>query len=435
MLSEFQQHLHNHFPFLLHSKLLVAVSGGIDSMVLVDLLKASGYDIALAHCNFQLRGEDSYEDENFVREYAQGNQLPVYIKRFDTLAVVAQEKFSVQMVARDLRYEWFSSLLQSENRDYVLTAHHLDDAIETFLINFTRGTGIDGLAGIPEFSGKIVRPLLAFTRRNIETYAAENLIAWREDSSNSEDKYLRNALRHRVVPILKELNPSFTDSFQQTLTHLKQTQLTAQEGVSRLLAGALIKDKAATRFAIQAIPSKPLRNACLYAWLKDYGFSAWEDIYNLPEAQSGKQVLAPGHILLKDREHLILEAVTELDTTVYTIASFQAEVNIPLKLRFSNVSNISNPKPNCIFVDADVLQFPLKIRRYQEGDYFYPFGMKGKKKVSKYLKDEKIPVTEKQKLWVLCSEGQIVWLIGMRMDDRFKTKKQTTKILQIQLHE
>lgn len=435
MLSEFQQHLHNHFPFLLHSKLLVAVSGGIDSMVLVDLLKASGYDIALAHCNFQLRGEDSYEDENFVREYAQGNRLPVYIKRFDTLAVVAQEKSSVQMVARDLRYEWFASLLQSENRDYVFTAHHLDDAIETFLINFTRGTGIDGLAGIPEFSGKIVRPLLAFTRGNIEAYAAENLIAWREDSSNSEDKYLRNALRHRVVPILKELNPSFTVSFQQTLTHLKQTQLTAQEGVSRLLAGALIKDKAATRFAIQAIPSKPLRNACLYAWLKDYGFSAWEDIYNLPEAQSGKQVLAPGHILLKDREHLILEAVTELDTTVYTIASFQAEVNIPLKLRFSNVSNISNPKPNCIFVDADVLQFPLKIRRYQEGDYFYPFGMKGKKKVSKYLKDEKIPVTEKQKLWVLCSEGQIVWLIGMRMDDRFKTKKQTTKILQIQLHE
>jgi tRNA(Ile)-lysidine synthase len=224
MLLQFQEHLSKNLPFLKDKKLLLAISGGIDSMVLVHLLHQLNCNIAIAHCNFTLRGEESEGDEQFIRIYAEKNNIPFFVTHFDTKLFAADNKLSIQLAARQLRYIWFHQLLEENQMDYILTAHHLDDSLETFLINFTRGTGPEGLTGIPQQNDKVVRPLLPFTRDEIEAYAKENNIHWREDSSNASDKYMRNKLRHDVVPVLKSLNPSFMESFGQTLEHLQQAQ-------------------------------------------------------------------------------------------------------------------------------------------------------------------------------------------------------------------
>ena len=221
MLSKLETHLSENFSFLKEKKLLLATSGGLDSMVMADLFQKMNFDVAIAHCNFQLRGLESFGDQNFIQEYAERNKISVFITQFDTENFAKDYKLSIQIAARTLRYDWFYELLETKNYDYLLTAHHLDDNVETFLINLTRGTGLDGLTGIPEQNEKIIRPLLIFSRDEIEDYAKENNILWREDSSNASDKYLRNKIRHHIVPILKELNPDFLSSFQKTQNYFQ----------------------------------------------------------------------------------------------------------------------------------------------------------------------------------------------------------------------
>jgi tRNA(Ile)-lysidine synthase len=223
MLIKFKHHLENNFLHLKGKKLLLATSGGIDSIVLVHLFQQLKFQIAIAHCNFNLRAKESNADENFVKQFAEENQIPFYTNSFQTEAYANENKLSIQLAARKLRYDWFNEVLVKENYDYITTGHHLDDQVETFLINFTRGTGLEGLTGIPAQNDTVIRPLLPFSREEIEIFAQENNIKWREDSSNSSNKYLRNKLRHDIVPILKELNPSFLNSFQNTLEHLKQS--------------------------------------------------------------------------------------------------------------------------------------------------------------------------------------------------------------------
>ncbi|NNT72379.1 tRNA lysidine(34) synthetase TilS [Flavobacterium sp. IMCC34852] len=432
MLSKFQNHIDTNLPFLKGKKLLLATSGGIDSMVLVNLCCQSKLDFAVAHCNFQLRGEESNEDENFVKSQAEKLQIPIFIQRFDTKAFAEQNKLSIQVVARNLRYEWFYTLLANHNFDYILTAHHLDDSLETFLINFTRGSGIEGLTGIPEQNDKIVRPLLAFSRNDIEAFAKENLITWREDSSNASDKYLRNKLRHDVIPILKELNPSLLSSFENTITHLKQTQSLAQDAANNLYQKVVSEEENHTVIDIPNLLKYRNYKAYLFEWLQPFGFADWSSVYDLIKAQSGKQVLSNTHILLKNRDSLLL--FPKQNTTsdeMFWIQKGQTEVKIPLKLSFCNVSDISLQSTNVIFVDEDLLQFPLTLRRWQEGDIFQPFGMTGKKKLSKYFKDEKFSLPEKANIWLLCSDDKIVWIVGKRQDERFKITANTTKILKI----
>lgn len=434
MLSKLQNHLVRNLPFLKDKKLLLAVSGGIDSMVLVHLLQELGYDITIAHCNFNLRGEESDGDEQFIRNSQQHN-IKIFVTRFNTKAFADDAKLSIQIAARQLRYSWFIELLQQNDLDYLLTAHHLDDSIETFLINFTRGTGLEGLTGIPQINDKIVRPLLPFTRNDIEAYAKENNIEWREDSSNASDKYLRNKLRHDVVPLLKELNPSFAISFTQTLFNLQQAQSLVQDATVIIYRQVVTDTDNQKHIHILQLKRLPNYTAYLYQWLVPFGFTAWDDIYNLPDAQTGKFVLSAGYRLLKDRDVLILEPLPVNDGTVYEIAEGQHKINLPVKLSLNTVSSFTeNATKNVIFVDNKVIKFPLFVRKWQDGDYFYPLGMNGqKKKVSKYFKDEKMSLSEKENTWLLCSENQLIWVIGKRADNRFKVTEKTTQILKIEV--
>jgi len=435
MLTKVEQHINKNLPFLTDKKLLVACSGGLDSMVLANLLKQLNFDISIAHCNFNLRGEESNGDENFIADYAGKNNIPIFITHFDTALFAADNKLSIQVAARQLRYIWFHQVLEQNNLDYVLTAHHLDDSLETFLINFTRGTGVEGLTGIPQQNDKVVRPLLPFTRSEIVAYAKENSIAWREDSSNASDKYLRNKLRHDVVPILKSLNPSFMESFADTLLHLQQAQSMVSDASGLVYKQVVTENEGQKRINISELKRLPNYRAYLYQWLSPYGFTAWDDIYALSDSQSGKQVLTPHFRLLKDREALILEPVKESDTQGYEIQEGQEEMNIPLKLRLTNVDKVfKTSESNVVYLDAQKLKFPLFVRKWQEGDNFYPLGMNGqKKKVSKYFKDEKFSLSEKEDAWLLCSENDIAWIIGKRADHRFKIETTTTQILKIEV--
>lgn len=433
MLTKFQHHIEQNFPQLKDKKLLLAVSGGIDSMVLLDLFYKLRFEICVVHCNFQLRGKESDADEMLVRETCQDKYIPYFIESFDTLEFAKKNKLSIQLAARKLRYDWFQELL-SLGFDYVLTAHHLNDNVETFLINYTRGTGLEGLTGIPAKNGSIIRPLLPFSRDEIENYAKENIIQWREDSSNASDKYFRNKLRHNIVPTLKELNTGFLDSFQNTLHHLQQAESLVNDA-SKLVFEKVVKEKG-NQLEIHLKPLLEFQNykAYLFQWLKSYGFSAWNDIYDLVNAQSGKQVFSETHVLLKDREKLILSERNSINKSeVFIIESIESKVNIPLKLIFSRFSGGKNMNANCIFVDEVKIKFPLTIRKWQEGDYFYPAGMNGKKKLSKYFKDEKYSLLDKENQWLLCSEDQIIWVIGKRADQRFIATERTQQIIKIDI--
>jgi tRNA(Ile)-lysidine synthase len=432
MLPKFQSHINENLPFLKKKKLLLATSGGIDSMVLLHLCHQLELDIRVAHCNFQLRSDESDEDEDFVKSQTDKLQIPIFIKKFDTKSYAEKEKLSIQVVARNLRYEWFNTLLINNDYDYILTAHHLDDSLETFLINFTRGSGLDGLTGIPQQNGTIIRPLLPFSRNEIEVFAKENNVEWREDSSNASDNYLRNKLRHDVIPMLKKINPSLLHSFENTISNLKQAQSLVDDA-SRIIYRKVVTDiNFQKRINLTELIQLPNYHAYLYQWLEPLGFSDWDSINDLATAQSGKQIHSQNYTLLKDRNELIVFPKQEYEkTTLFLIEKEQNEIKFPLKITFCNVDDISLEATNCIFVDEDKLRFPLEIRKWQEGDFFYPLGMNGKKKLSKFFKDEKLSLLDKSNTWLLCSDNQIVWVIGKRQDERFKVTEQTTKILKI----
>ena len=435
MLEKFKIHIAQNFPSLKNGKLFLAVSGGLDSMVLLHLFRQLQYDIAVLHCNFQLRGIESFQDQIFVQEYANKYSIPFFYTQFDTETFAKDYKLSIQVAARELRYSWFYEQLEEQNYDFILTAHHADDNLETFLINLSRATGLDGLIGIPEQNDKIIRPLLTFSRLEIENYANENQIKWREDSSNASDKYVRNKIRHQLVPILKEIHPNFLTSFQKTQKYLQQANEMVDDAASILFSQVVEEKGDAFYFNVKKLSKLPNYKSYLYHWLKDFGFSAWEDIYNLVDGQSGKQVFSNEFRLLKDRKYLILSTLIQEDTIdEYFIEKNQSEVKIPLKLAICKVSDISLASNTIIFVDEDLLVFPLVLRKWKTGDFFQPFGMNGKeKKISKLFKDEKLSLLDKENTWLLCSNNQIVWVIGIRQDERYRIEKTTTNILKIQL--
>lgn len=441
MLNEFLQHITKEHPFLRDKKLLIAVSGGIDSVVLTHLFHELKYNISLAHCNFQLRGEESNRDEAFVEDLAKKLDIPVFIKKFDTLQFASEEKLSVQLAARKLRYDWFNELLHQKQYDYLLTAHHADDVVETFLINLSRGTGLDGLTGIPKQNGKIIRPLLPFSREQIEKYAKEQKIDWREDATNEETKYLRNKIRHKIIPILKELNPNFLSTFSKTLDNLQGIRAIADDRIEEVSKDVISEsvDKSIFQFNIEKLKELNNPKAYLFEMLKQYGFTEWNDVENLLNSQSGKYVYSNSHKLLKDREFLLLsKIINSVSEDIFFIekdSSFLKTEKISLKITETKepVRSLKSLSTNSAFVDKDLLKFPLIVRKWKEGDYFYPFGMKGKKKISKYFKDQKISNFEKENSWLLCSENDIVWVVGQRSDDRFKITDKTKHIVQIEI--
>ncbi len=434
MINNFKENIDQNLSFLKESKLLIAVSGGLDSVILAYLCKDLGLDIALAHCNFNLRGTESDSDEIFVEALAQRLDLEVFIQRFDTEAYAKSEKLSTQMAARELRYDWFNELSEQLDFDYILTAHHADDNLETFLINLSRGSGLEGLTGIPVVNGNIVRPLLPFSRETIEDYAKEQGISWREDSSNASVKYLRNKLRHEVVPILKGINPQLLQNFNKTISNLKESQHIIDDRIDVVSDDIIDVSPNDIQLNIKKIKRLNSPKAYLYELLKDYGFTEWNDVEDLLDAQSGKQILSNTHRLIKDRESLILTEIVEEDITQLSIDEIDKKITTPVGvLHFDEADAIFGKRTNIIFVDKDKLNFPLTIRKWQEGDFFFPLGMKGRKKVSKYFKDEKFSLIDKENTWLLCSGNDIVWIVNHRADDRFKVTTKTQNILKISL--
>jgi len=434
MLSKLRRHLDENLSFLQGKKLLLAVSGGVDSMVLVKLFQALDYDIAIAHCNFRLRGEESDGDTRFVEQYASGNNIPVFITHFDTERFATDNKLSVQVAARQLRYMWFDEIIQQNGYDYLLTAHHLDDSLETFLINFSRGTGLQGLTGIPQQNGNIVRPLLPFTRTEIEQYAKEHNIAWRDDSSNASDKYLRNKIRHHVVPLLKELNPSFYAGFENTLESLQQSASLADDAAVLVYQQVVTEMPQSKNINLNELLKLPNYKAYLYHWLNPLGFKAWDDIYKLVNAQSGKYVLSDSYRIIKDRDVLIITLLKDTEVQDYIINEDVKQISEPVNLVLSQAETVDNPAgKNIMYADAKALKFPLFVRKWKEGDSFYPLGINGqKKKLSKYFKDEKLPLHEKEAVWLLTSGDDIVWIIGHRADHRFRVTTDTKEIIKIE---
>ena len=435
MLDKIKNHIDHNFPFLGSKKLLLATSGVLDSMVMAHIFHKLKYEVALVHCNFQLRGMESFEDQKFVQDYAEANEVPIFVTQFDTEAFAKDYKLSTQVAARDLRYNWFYELLETKNYDYVLTGHHADDNVETFLINLSRGTGLDGLVGIPEQNDKIIRPLLLFSREEIANYANENEIRWREDSSNASDKYLRNKIRHDVVPLFKELNQQFIASFQKTQSFLQESQQMVEDASIMVYQQVAKQEEEEIRFDLNQLKKLPNYRSYLYQWLHEFGFMAWDDVYDLVDSQSGKQVFSPNFRLLKDRNSLILYPINnEREVQNYFIDKDTKEVNIPLNLSFCKVNDISVLSNTAIFVDREKLEFPLVLSRWRQGDYFQPFGMGGRsKKVSKLFKDEKLSLIKKENIWILRSAETIVWVVGIRQDERFRISDTTENILKIQL--
>ncbi|MEM5566879.1 tRNA lysidine(34) synthetase TilS [Psychroserpens sp. AS72] len=439
----FSNHIAKNLSFLKESKLLIAVSGGLDSVVLTHLCHQLNLNMSLAHCNFNLRGNESDGDEEFVLELAENLELEVFIESFSTEEFAKQHKLSTQVAARELRYNWFFDVAESLNFDYILTAHHADDNLETFLINLTRGTGLSGLTGIPEINDNIVRPLLPFSREELVGYAKSNTLKWREDSSNASDKYLRNKLRHHVIPVLKETNPNVLQNFKTTLDNLNDTADIVAESLIVLSEKAIEPfDGQQLKFKISEFKNVKNPRAYLYGIFHSYGFTQWDDIVNLLDAQSGKQVFSNEYRLVKDREHLILtdlnagdECHSERSEESLKIKATDKKIKTPAGILFFDEADaIFGKRTNVIFVDRDQLKFPLEIRKWKEGDVFYPLGMRGKKKLSKYFKDEKMSLIDKENVWLLISEEKVVWVLNRRADERFKITDKTTNILKIELN-
>ena len=390
---------------------------------------------ALAHCNYQLRGEESDQDEEFVRNYGKKLNKEIFIKRFYTDTYAKNNKVSIQVSARELRYQWFSELAEQESASFILTAHHADDMLETFLINLSRGTGIKGLTGIPAKSGTLRRPLLVFSRQQIMEYAEKQNLTWREDSSNKELYYLRNRVRHQIVPGLKELHPTFLENFLSTTTHLKGS-LAILDGYITDIKSALFKEDGDTwRIQVQELSKlKPLK-PIVYAFFEEYGFKEWDNIVDLLTASSGKQVLSKTHRLVKDRTELLLAPLSVQDELQFDFLIDTDNLDHPVPMKIDRVDQIGETSKRILYVDKETLNNRLQVRKWKKGDYFYPLGMKGKKLLSKYFKDEKLNAFEKENQWLLFSGDKLVWVIGRRADERFKVRPDSREILKFSLIE
>ena len=420
--------------------------------MLTHLLHQIGCNITIAHCNFCLRGKDSDADEQFVSTLASTIKVPIHISHFNTKQHAKKHKLSIQEAARNLRYQWFKELLETEKLDYIITAHNLNDSLETFLINLSRGTGLKGLTGIASKKDKIVRPLLAFSRKEIIKFAKENNYQWREDKSNADTKYTRNKIRHKVIPVLQELNPNLLETFKQTLKNLQGSEAIVKESVQTILKKIKNKSSISITFNVQDLKNIPNQKAYLHEIFAAYNFTNIEDIISLLSAQSGKQIFSNTHRLIKDRAYLLLvetrdkmqeargkkQDVRDKTQEVEGIITdgktkFQIQ-NLVLDVQYLTNNKQYRTNKNQVHLDKDLLKFPLTVRKWQKGDYFYPIGMRGKKKLSKYFKDEKLSLLEKENIWLLLSEEKIIWIIGKRQDERFKITKKTKEIVQITIN-
>ena len=426
----------NHL-FKTAGRILLAVSGGLDSVVMADLFYRTAQPFAIAHVNFGLRGAESDTDALFVKNKAEQYGVPFHLARFDTAAVATERGLSVQMAARELRYTWFTELLQQYGYTYVATAHHQNDVLETMLLNLSRGTGLAGLHGIMSQRQHIVRPLLFATREQIATYAEEQQLTYREDSSNREDKYARNRIRHHVVPVLNELNPSLWQTLPHTVARLRAAESLMRaelyrswQEVAELQGEQIILSTE----KLSALAEPVFR---LAEWLKPYGFT---------EAQAGQMVASLRrpvgqvfssitHRITHERTGFVLEPVPALFTFDIPIPDWPGspiEVTNRFQLSVEQIDNVTQfvppVDPNVAYLDANRLQWPLTLRPWRQGDRFRPLGLNGHKLVSDLMNDRKLSRSEREQTVVLLSGGQIAWVVGLRIDHRFRVTNETTRM-------
>ena len=434
MLSRFIEYARQERLFGAGSRILVAVSGGVDSMVMAWLFRQSGIEHSIAHCNFSLRGEESDGDEEMVASWAADNSIPFYQKKFDTMGHAASRKISVQMAARELRYEWFGSLLRSEGFDSVAVAHNLNDNVETFLINLMRGTGLNGLTGMKQHAGEVIRPLLFATRAEITAFAEEQKIMYREDSSNSQMKYTRNRIRHTVIPDMEKVNPGVLDAITGTMHHLASSSEIVDRHISRLSQELFRPKGEGAEADIGSLTELTPAEPHIFELFRQYGLSSRQtsEMMALLHSDTGKYLCTSTHRLLNDRGKIIITPRSTEEPSEYSFNSLdEMRISGPFSdLRIEEPTGEPLPASHLIAsLDFDLVNFPVTVRPWEPGDRFRPLGMRKMKKISDFLIDLKVPVTEKGKVLLLLSAGEVMWVMGYRIDDRYRVTEQTVRIL------
>ncbi|MGD0754179.1 MAG: tRNA lysidine(34) synthetase TilS [Bacteroidales bacterium] len=437
MIDEFKRFISENNLIKPGDKILLAVSGGIDSMVMAHLFRQQDYKIGIAHCNFSLRASESDKDEDLVRQFASDHHIPFYSTRFETKSFAKKNRLSVQMAARDLRYNWFEEVRMKNGYDSIAVAHNLNDNIETLLINLIRGTGLTGMTGMKPLSNRIIRPLLFATRKDILTYRNQHKIIFREDKSNADTKYTRNKIRHLIIPVLKEINPSIEITLNETAERFSGLNEIVSDYISRLKESISEEKEEFITFNINQLKTFLHNKAVLFELFKPYGITnaLLIDLMKVIEGKTGGQIITDTHRIIKNRNEIIVSDEEIRNETRYIIKNEESFCNFP---GISSVRNVritetfeipSDPHIACI--DSQKVIFPMTIRKWKAGDHFYPLGMKQKKKLSDYFIDKKYSRFDKENIFILESDGKIVWIIGDRIDDRFKITKSTKKGLLI----
>ena len=417
------------------NKILLAVSGGADSMVLMDLLYKSNYLFSIAHCNFSLRGYESDGDEKFVIHYAKSRSIEYFSKRFKTNDFAKKNKISIQMAARKLRYDWFRVLQQKHHFQYIATAHHLNDSVETLLMNLIRGTGIAGLHGIRTFD-HIIRPLYNFEKKDILEYAKKNGIEYRSDSSNVENKYIRNKIRNNIVPLMKEINPNVIEAIGKTISRINDVESLYKQIIDYKKQKLLIKQHNEFRVNVPLLLKEVSSKQILYEIISEFGFSDLEAVFKSLNSDSGKEFMSPNYYMVKDRESLIISPY--LDDYNLMVSRTTKMITYPMPIFFSvtsakDIDTKSVDGKKNIYIDYAKLKFPLLLRPWQKGDRFMPLGMTKTQKVSDYFINNKFSLIQKKRTLLLISDNCIVCILGERLDDRFKLVEDSKKAYIVKL--
>ena len=439
MIQRFIKYIKDNHLFNQADTILVGVSGGIDSVVLLDLLDKAGFPVAMAHCNFRLRGAESDGDERLVSELARKYDAPLFKTSFDTADYAQENKISIEMAARDLRYQWFETIRSSHHFDCIAVAHHRDDQLETFFLNLARGTGLTGLTGMKPVNGKIVRPLLFASRDEIEKYRHENFLDFREDSSNQSLDYQRNKIRHTLLPVMETLNPSFREGLIKTMGYLEDVSKICDHAIQQNWERVVVRKGNDYLISIAELKLLDPLPTYLFEFLKSFGFNSQvvADIVASLDGISGKQFVSQTHRLVRDRELLILAPLQTENRKQFYLEEGMKELSFPVHLKIS----VSEKKDKfkitdsrfVACIDRDHIQFPLLIRRWKKGDYFKPLGMNGFKKISDFFIDSKLSLPEKENVWILANGEQVVWIIGHRLDDRYKITPGTQNIIKLEI--
>jgi len=452
MLRAFRNFIETEQLFNPSDRVLLAVSGGMDSMTMLSLFTRGRFSFGVAHCNFQLRGNDSDLDEAFVESEAAKTGIPFYSKKFSTAEYAKVKNISIQMAARELRYDWFSDLLKEEGYDYIATAHHLDDQEETFFINLLRSSGIAGFHGINVKSPHVIRPLLFASRKQIENYVKKNSLPFREDKTNKETKYLRNRIRQKLIPLLRDISPGFSGTLNDNIARVRETEMIFRETVEKARIQLVKTEKGKVFLSVPELKKLKPVNTYIYEFLApfDFNFSVCRDIARSLDETESRIFFSPTHQLIKEREQLFITLIREKnegdmplflnqDTQVFCIGENDTTSDTPVRLKINKVcwdeSLRFDPSGKSAYFDFQKLVFPLEIRRWEKGDTFYPFGMQNRKKLSDYFTDEKFSRTEKENTWLLSSGGRIIWVIGHRSDNRFRVTKKTKEVLVFHMEE